>query len=166
MQDAKSVLGARGRFAGKAKKGAGSKAAAWLAGFHSWIGSSNFAAELERLESWDKNSVAPLGASEILAEHVGFASSLGQDADVLERHELDSAAGSIMAIDRALQREGDFRSAVTAAGQSVRQAEARKLVAEMPVERLKDATNGQLRISARSEAHTSALQSLMRHSYA
>src|SRR3546814_15757120 len=57
-----------------------------------------------------------------------------------------------MAIDRALQREGDFRSAVTAAGQSVRQAEARKLVAEMPVERLKDATNGQLRISALTAA--------------
>src|SRR3546814_4560094 len=57
-----------------------------------------------------------------------------------------------MAIDRALQREGDFRSAVTAAGQSVRQAEARKLVAEMPVERLKDDTNGQLRISALTAA--------------
>src|SRR3546814_20093406 len=97
MQDAKSVLGARRMFSGKDKKDAGSKAAAWLAGFHSWIGSSNFAAELERLESWAKNSVATLGPSESLAENGGFASSVGQGADGLERHETDSAGGASQA---------------------------------------------------------------------
>ena len=104
--------------------------------------------ELERIEAWDKKSIAALGVSAILDDAVGFREQLAAGAELLARHELDSAAGAIIAIDRALQREGEFRAAVTAAGNAVRQAEARKLVAEMPVERLKDATNGQLRISA------------------
>ncbi|MEP9383393.1 DEAD/DEAH box helicase [Nocardioides sp. KR10-350] len=161
MQDAKSVLGARRMFAGKDKKDGGAKAAEWLAGFHTWIRNSNFTSELDRLEAWDKKSVSALGTSAILSEQVGFAGSLGQGAELLARHELDLAATSIDAIDRALQREGDFRAAVTSAGNTVRQAEARKLVAEMPVERLKDATSGQLRISALAAAGVKTVQQVL-----
>lgn len=159
--DAKSVLGARRMFSGKDKKDVGAKAAEWVAGFHAWLANSGVVAELERLEAWDKKSVAPLGASSILTEQVGFAPSLGRGAELLERHEIDSASGSIAAIDRALRREGEFRSAVSTAGNAVRQAEARKLVAEMPVERLKDATNGQLRISALIGAGIKTVQQVL-----
>jgi superfamily II DNA or RNA helicase len=161
--DAKSVLGARRMFSGQDKKDVGAKAAEWVAGFHAWLGTSGFVGELERLEAWDKKSVAALGTSLILTEQVGFAPSLGRGAELLERHEVDAAAGSIMAIDRALEREGEFRSAVTAAGNVVRQVEARKLVAEMPVERLKDATNGQLRISALTAAGIKTIQQVLDH---
>jgi len=161
MQDAKSVLGARRLFAAKDKKDAGEEAAEWLVGFHSWIRNSNVTAELDRLEAWDKTSVSALGTSAILTEQVGFAASLGEGAEVLARHELDSAATSIDAIDRALQREGDFRAAVNSAAHKVRQTEARKLVAEMPVERLKEATSGQLRISALAAAGITTVQQVL-----
>jgi hypothetical protein len=164
LHDAKSVLGARRVFSGKDKKDAGAKAAEWLSDFHAWMQRSIVVAELDRLESWKAESVAAVGASAILTEQVGFAASLGQGAELLERHVLDSAAVSIAAIDRALQREGDFRAAVSAAGNAVRQAEARKLVAEMPVERLKDATSGQLRISALTSAGIKTVQQVLDHS--
>jgi superfamily II DNA or RNA helicase len=68
---------------------------------------------------------------------------------------------AVNAIDRALQREAEFRAAVTSAGNAVRQAEARKLVADMPVERLKEATDGQLRINALTGAGIRTVQQVL-----
>ncbi|MGW8815543.1 DEAD/DEAH box helicase [Gordonia terrae] len=161
LHDVKSVLGARRLFSGKDKKSVGAEAAEWLAGFHSWLSGSSFISELERLESWDAKSVCPQGMSSILSEPVGLVPALGRGAELLERREIVSAGKSIKAIDRALQREGDFRSAVISAGNAVRQGEARKLVAEMPVERLKEATNGQLRIKALTDAGITNVQQVL-----
>ena len=124
LHDAKSVLGARRLISGKEKKDAGVNAATWLDGFHAWLATSGFAAALARLEAWDKQSVLPLATSAIMADHVGFAPSLGHAAELFERHELDSADRSIKAIDRALQRETEYRSAVTSAANALRQVEA------------------------------------------
>lgn len=161
LHDAKSVVGARRIFSGRDKKDAGAKAGEWLAGFHSRLSSSGLISELERLESWDEKSVSPLGTSSILTESVGLVPALGRGAELLERHEIASAAKSITAIDRALEREGEFRSVVTSAGNAVRQAEARKLVTEMPVERLKDATNGRLNIKALTDAGITNVQQVL-----
>ncbi|WP_245672930.1 DEAD/DEAH box helicase [Aldersonia kunmingensis] len=161
LHDVRSVLGARRIFSGKDKKDAGAKAAEWLAGFHTWLSGSGFTRELERLESWDEKSVPRLGASSILSEAVGLAPALGHGTELIERHEIDAAAKSIAAIDRALKREGEFRSAVTSAGDTVRQAEARKLVAEMPVERLRDATKDRLNIKALTDAGIKNVQQVL-----
>ncbi|MDT9591597.1 DEAD/DEAH box helicase [Nocardioides zeae] len=161
MTDAKSVLGARRMFSSKDKKDTGVRAAEWISGFHSWLGATNFASELERLEGWDKKSVPAIGTSALLTDQAGFASFLANGSELMDRHAFDSAASATTAIDRALQREGDFRSAVTNAGSAVRQAEARKLVSEMPVERLKDATNGQVRISALTSAGIKNVQQVL-----
>lgn len=158
---ARALYGARRLFSGRDRKHSAPEAATYLAAFHSWVGASGFVPDLDRLEGWDKKSVAALGTSSILDEALGFASRLGGRAELLERHELDAAEGSILAIDRALQREGDFRAAVATAGNTVRQAEARRLVAEMPVERLKDATSGQLRISALTGAGIRTVQQVL-----
>ncbi|WP_166139834.1 DEAD/DEAH box helicase [Nocardioides ochotonae] len=161
--EAKSVLGARRMFSGKDRKDAGAKAAEWIAGFHAWLGSTSFADELERLEGWDKKSVPAIGASALLTEQVGFASSVANGSELLERPELDSAASAITAMDRAVQREGDLRSAIANAGNAVRQAEARRLVSDMPVERLRDATNGQVRITALTSAGIKNVQQVLDH---
>jgi superfamily II DNA or RNA helicase len=159
--DARAVLGARRMFSGKDKKDVGTNAAKWIAGLHGSLSASGFLAEVEQLEVWDEKSVAPLGASSILTKDVGLAAALGPGTEIIERSELDSAARSIAAIDRAVRREHELRTAVTTAGNAVRQAEARKLVSEMPVERLKDATNGQLRISALAAAGITSIQEVL-----
>lgn len=161
LHDSKSVLGAGRMFAGKGKKDAGAKATEWIANLHSWLSANGFAVELERHEAWAPKAVESLGCGSLLSDEVGFAASLRAGAALLERQELAHAAASIVQIDRALQREGEFRGAVTAAANSVRQAEARKLVGEMPVERLKDATSGQIRPGALISAGIKNVQQVL-----
>lgn len=162
LSDAKTVLGARRMFAGKDKKDAGARAAEWLAGFHGWLGTSGFEAALTALERWHATPPPAYGPAAILSDQVGFMAP-GDGAVLLERSELAGAVMSIAAIDRALHQEEEFRTAVTTAGNAVRHAEARKLVAEMPVEKLKDATSGQLRISALTTAGFKNVQQVLDH---
>lgn len=160
LSDAKTVRGARRMFAGKDKKDAGARAAEWLAGFHGWLGTSGFEAALTALEHWHATPPPAYGPAAILSDQVGFMAP-SDGAVLLERSELAGAVMSIAAIDRALHQEGQFRTAVTTAGNAVRHSEARKLVAEMPVEKLKDATSGQLRISALTTAGFKNVQQVL-----
>lgn len=160
LSDAKSVLGARRMFSSKDKKDTGSRAVEWLSGFHAWLATTDFNATLTDLEKRHRTATSAYGASAILSEHVGFIAP-SDGAALLARSELLPAAESIASIDRALHQENEFRAAVTTAANAVRHAEARKLVTEMPVERLKDATSGQLRISALTAAGFKNVQQVL-----
>lgn len=161
LGDVKPLFGARRMFSGKARKDTATQAAAYLMNLHEWVAQSGALRTLETVETWDKKSVANHQASAILDDAVGFTQLAMEGVELLPRHEVDSAQDAVAAIDRALQREGEFRAAVTTAGNAVRQAEARKLVAEMPVERLKDATSGQLRITALTSAGIKNVQQVL-----
>ncbi|QFZ79104.1 ATP-dependent helicase [Streptomyces fagopyri] len=157
----RALFGARRIFSGKSRKGEAEQAAAYLISLHERPASTQLVTELESLAARDRKTVPAIGVSALLDDTVGFAHRLGGRAELVGRHELDAAKTAISAIDRALQRENEFRTAVNAAGQAVRQAEARKLVAEMPVERLKDATSGQLRITALIDAGIRNVQQVL-----
>lgn len=163
LGDVKPLFGARRMFSGKSRKDAATQAATYLVSLRDWVAQSGAIRELETVETWDKKSVANLGASAILDDAVGFTQRAMEGVELLPRHAMDSAQDAVAAIDRAIQREGEFRAAVTTAGNAVRQAEARKLVAEMPVERLKDATSGQLRITALTAAGIKNVQQVLDH---
>lgn len=161
LRDVKPLFGARRMFSGKARKDTAGEAAKYLVGLRDWVIATGLLGELERIEAWNKKTIANLAVSAILDAFVGFADKVAGGAEMLVRHHLDSAAEAVNAIDRALAREVEFRAAVASAGNAVRQAEARKLVAEMPVERLKDATNGQLRINALTGAGIRTVQQVL-----
>lgn len=65
---------------------------------------------------------------------------------------LSGLSTSVRAIVQTLDAEERLRAAAIEAGQSVRSAETARLVREMPVERLKEATRDRLRISALLDA--------------
>ena len=157
----RALFGARRILSGKSRKDEAEQAAAYLISLHGRATSTPLVTELVSLGAWDRKAVPAIGVSAILDETVGFAQLLGGRAELVGRRELDVAKTAISAIDQALQREDQFRTAVTAAGNAVRQAEARKLVAEMPVERLKDATSGQLRITALTDAGIRNVQQVL-----
>ncbi|MDT0467822.1 DEAD/DEAH box helicase [Streptomyces gibsoniae] len=157
----RTLFGARRIFSGKSRKDEAGQAAAYLISLHERAASTRLVTELESLAAWDRKSVPTIGLPAILDDTVGFAHRLGAGAELVARQELNAAKTAISAIDRALQRENEFRTAVHAAGNAVRQAEARKLVAEMPVERLKDATSGQLRITALTAAGIGNVQQVL-----
>lgn len=157
----RALFGARRIFSGKGRKDEAGQAAAYLISLHERPASTQLVSELESLAARGRKAVPAMGVSALLDDTVGFAHRLGGRAELVGRHELDAAKTAISAIDRALQREIEFRTAVDAAGQAVRQAEARKLVAEIPVERLKDATSGQLRITALLDAGIRNVQQVL-----
>lgn len=163
LGDVKPLFGARRMFSGKSRKDTAPQAAAYLVNLRDWVAQSGALRALETVETWDEKSVANLEASAILDDAVGFTQLAMEGVELLARHEVDSAYDAVAAIDRALQRESEFRAAVTTAGNTVRQAEARRLVAEMPVERLKDATSGQLRITALTSAGINNVQQVLDH---
>ncbi|MEV4880085.1 DEAD/DEAH box helicase [Streptomyces cyaneofuscatus] len=161
LKAVRALFGTRRIFSGRSRKDEAGQAAAYLMSLHEWAASTPLVTELESLAAWDGKGLPAAGPSAILDDTVGFAQRLGNRAELLGRHELDGAETAISSIDQALKREDQFRTAVDAAGNAVRQDEARKLVAEMPVERLKDATSGQLRITALIDAGIRNVQQVL-----
>ncbi|MEU9275434.1 DEAD/DEAH box helicase [Streptomyces sp. NPDC048342] len=157
----RALFGARRIFSGKNRKEEAEQAAARLLSLHEEVTSTRLVPGMEGLAAWDGKAVPAVGPSDVLDERVGFDQRLGTPAELVGRHELDAAKTAITAIDQALHRESEFRKAVDGAGNAVRQAEVRKLVAEMPVERLKDATSGQLRITALMDAGIRNVQQVL-----
>ena len=163
LRDVKALFGVRRMFAGKSRKQQAEEAAAYLEELRAWVLAARILGDLDRLEAWDKKSVPSVEGSGILDDSVGFEGCLGGEAELINRHKLDSANDAVRAIERAVAREAELRSVVTSAGNIVRRAEAHKLVAEMPVERLKDATSGQLRINALNDAGIRTVQQVLDH---
>ncbi|MFE5402610.1 DEAD/DEAH box helicase [Streptomyces sp. NPDC056580] len=161
LTSVRTLFGARRIFSGKSRKDEAGQAAAYLISLHERAANTRLVTELESLAARDRKSTPTIGLPAILDDTVGFAHRLGARAELVARHELNAAKTSISAIDRALRRENEFRTAVHAAGNAVRQSEVRKLVAEMPVERLKDATSGQLRITALTAAGIRNVQQVL-----
>ncbi|MEU8652242.1 DEAD/DEAH box helicase [Streptomyces sp. NPDC048737] len=157
----RALFGARRMFSGKSRKDEAGQAAAYLVSLHERAAGTRLVTELEGLAAWDRSAVPAVGLPAVLDDTVGLGHRLGARAELVGRHELDAAGTAIGAIDRALHRENEFRAAVEAAGSAVRQAEVRKLLAEMPVERLKDATSGQLRITALIDARIRTVQQVL-----
>lgn len=163
LKAVRALFGARRLLPGKSRKGEAGQAAAYLTSLHAWAASTSLVTELESLAAWDRKAVPAIELSAVLDDTVGFAQLLGGRAELVGRYELDAAKTAISAIDQALQREDRFRTAVDGAAGAVRQEETRKLVAEMPVERLKDATSGQLRIAALIDAGIRNVQQVLDH---
>ncbi|WP_308122449.1 DEAD/DEAH box helicase [Streptomyces sp. WAC04114] len=157
----RALFGARRMFSGKGRKNEAGQAAAYLVSLHEQVASTRLVTELENLAAWNRSAFPSVGPPAVLDDAVGFGHRLGARAELVERHELDAARTALAAMDRALHSETEFRAAVSAAGNAVRQAEVRKLLTEMPVERLKDATSGRLRINALTGAGIGNVQQVL-----
>ncbi|WP_460062114.1 DEAD/DEAH box helicase [Streptomyces sp. YKOK-I1] len=157
----RALFGARRILSGRSRKDEAGQAAAYLVSLHEQAARTRLVTELESLAAWDRRAVPAVGLGAVLDDAVGFGHRLGARAELVGRHELDAARTALGVIDRALHRENEFRTAVDAAGNAVRQAEVRKLVSDIPVERLKDATSGQLRITALLDAGIRNVQQVL-----
>lgn len=161
--DARSMLGAKRFFSGSQRKGAATEAAATLASVHRAVGGSDALPEIDRLRAWLTSPRKPFNASAVLSPEVGFFGMLPPGPEVIERRSLQAAERALAAIDSAQSNEQDFRKKVVARADAVRQAEARRIVQEMPVERLRDATSGQLRTGALASAGITTVQQVLNH---
>jgi hypothetical protein len=152
-RDMRAKFGARRLFSGKTARVSAEAAATFLVAYHAWAVESRV---LEKLNSIDHRA-RPATSVEIgnaLDESVGLGARLATfgKAKLWSFAKLSELPSSANDISRALVAGEARRAEALEAGEALRRAETARLVREMPLERLKDATRDRLRISALSDA--------------
>lgn len=163
-----SVLGARRLFANKAKRETGAIAAELLVRYRAWGNSANLPHLLDQLAPPAGLTPAIVSLDDALADWVGLMprmADLGQDPQLLPRDAVAGLAEAVRVIDAALAREQSFRRDVAAACRAVREGEVRQLLSEMPIERLREATRGRLRIGPLTDAGIQTVQDILDKGY-
>lgn len=158
LADARTTVGLRRFFTGGARKAAGAEAVTRLQRLHASLDHTNVPQELERLASW---RIAPVDASQILSLEVGLSVDLGSDATLYSADQLAPAITAARTLERMLADERTLRETVANAAKQVQRDQARALLEQMPLERLKDATSGQLRLGALKQAGLHSVQQVL-----
>lgn len=163
VNDAKGIIGMRRFFLNGKKRETGAGAAAFLIHYCEWALAAGVPQLLDRLDCRDDGpSEIPLTAA--LADWVGLGgrlADLGSSQRMLPVAAVAHLPRAVEAIDAALRREEHFRANAVAAGEAVRKHEVRRLLADMPVERLKEATRDRLRIGPLTEAGLNTVQAVL-----
>ncbi|AXY51430.1 MULTISPECIES: DEAD/DEAH box helicase [Rhodococcus] len=163
MHDLRSVTGVRRFFRGSKKRDAGRAAADFLVAFQGWAAGIGLPALLARLNG-QSTAATKINISDALADWVGLAPrlhDLGRSPEIVAVAVVADLPDALATIKRALKDEAKFRSDAVNAGNEVRRAETRALVAEMPVERLKEATRDRLRVGPLTDAGITTVQAVL-----
>lgn len=149
VRDARTVLGARRFFAGRQHRETGAAAAEYLAGYRQWGHSTDVPGLLAWLTRWSAAQNPHVDTKDALADWVGLQRLIvppGHQAELVSAEAVRGLVWASDRIDHGLRGEQALRAQAVAAGEAVRTAEVNKMVSQMPVERLKDATRDRLRI--------------------
>ncbi|MCU1509506.1 MAG: putative ATP-dependent helicase [Glaciihabitans sp.] len=152
-RDVKVKFGVRRLFSGKTSRASAEAASTFLADYHAWAVDAQLHERLKSLDHRTRPRVR-VDAGSALIDSVGLRVrllTLGT-AKLWPASTLSALPDSVRDIVETLDAEERLRVAAIEAGESVRSAETARLVREMPVERLKEATRDRLRISALLEA--------------
>ena len=163
LGDVKAIVGARRFFSGGKKREAGTGAADYLRSYREWGLASGVPQVLHRLAPEADDDLVDVPVSDALADWVGLSgriADLGASQELLAAAVVDGLPASIKTIRRALQEEARFRSAALAAGDAVRRSDVRQMLADMPVESIKEVTRDRLRIKPLTEAGILTIQAI------
>lgn len=159
----KPVFGARRLLSGRAKRDAGEGAARFLHAYRDWGASAGVPHLLRRLDGTG-GGTAEVGVADALTDWVGLGArvaDLGRTMELLPGALVADLPAMIRTIETALNEEARFRAAAVSAGEAVRTSETRRMLADMPVERLKDATRDRLRIGPLTDAGLTTVQTVL-----
>ncbi|WP_134772952.1 DEAD/DEAH box helicase [Ornithinimicrobium flavum] len=125
-----------------------------LEGYAVW-GSGATTQLLARWEAGTREPTLPVALAQAWSDHVGLTERLGGGGtrrSVVPLGELAGLPGAARSLAAVIGRELRARQAAVDAGEAVRESEADRLVAQMPVDRLREATRERLRVGALTEA--------------
>jgi len=157
------VVGARRFFSGTRKRDAGQASAEFLTNFRAWGAATGIPQLLQRLDKQD-DKPTEVSVADALADWVGLrvrVTDLGSTPEVVASTVVAGLPTAIKTIEKALADEARFRTDAVAAGNAVRKREVRRLVSEMPVDRLRDATRDRLRIGPLTDAGITTVQAVL-----
>lgn len=164
IRDAKAVVGARRFVSGGKKRQAGDRAAGYLGQYRDWGVLAGVPPLLDGLAQQHGDQAPSVPISDALAPWVGLQprlADLGSEPALLTVAVVAELPVAMATIDTALEREERFRSDARAAGEAVRKREVRSILAEMPVERLREATRDRLRVGPLTDAGVTTVQAVI-----
>lgn len=163
LDDVRFVVGARRFFSRGKQRAAGKAAANSLTQLHSWGIAKDAPQLLERLDQ-RVETVPDVSPAEALDDWVGLRyalADLGAPPETVPRAVVADLPSALQAIDRATKEERLSRSQAVAAGNEMRHLEVRKLLFEMPVERLRDVTRDRLRTAPLTDRGINTVQAVL-----
>lgn len=164
LRDVKVLVGVRRFFSSSKKREAGTTAANFLGSYREQALASGLPQLLHRLSSHEDRVAAEVPLSDTLAEWVGLSrriADLGTTQEMLSADVTGNLPNAIRTIERAQQSESRCRADALTAGEAMRKSEVRRLLAEMPVERLKDATRNRVRVGPLTDAGITTVQAVL-----
>jgi superfamily II DNA or RNA helicase len=163
LHDVRPAFGARRLLSGRAKRDLGEAAAVFLQAYRRWGASAGVPHLLQRIDG-PGAGLPNVGVADALTDWVGFGprvADLGRAMEIVPSAVVADLPSSIRAIEAALRDEAHFRAAAVSAGETVRMSETRRMLVDMPVERLKDATRDRLRIGPLTDAGITTVQAVL-----
>ncbi len=159
------VLGlVRRIFTSRTRREAARDAARRLVEGHQQWGSERTLRLLDRLAAGGREPALPLALEQALSPRVGLRERLGPTtahAEVVAVAGLAELPRAVAMLDSLLVDEQRARDDAVAAGEAVRDAAARDLLGQMPVERLREVTRERLRVGALLEAGITTVRAVL-----
>ena len=165
VHNVKHVLGSGRFFVGSKKRDAGRASAEIITNLRA-NGIKMGIPELLVRTAPEDGPPIDVSTGDVLADWVGFGSrvtDLGNGPEIIAYPAVASLTEAVKTIEQAFGEQSRLRDNCLTAGNAVRKAEVCRLMSEMPVERLKDATGGRLRIGALTEAGITTVQAVLDH---
>lgn len=145
-RDVRSLVGVRRLVSSRKRRRAGRSAADFLWTFHGSAVATDMSGLLARLDSiGDSSSGSSL--SDALVGLPRWLDLASQNPEVATEPLIAELRDALASIGPALKMEAKARAAAVGAGNEIRRAETRSILADMPVERLKDATRNRIRVA-------------------
>lgn len=165
LADVKGASGLKKFFVSKTRRSQGTAAMEYLREY--WTSASAFGVDglieglAARPSGKDGGDVPLLHA---LQERVGLRDLIRNtegEPELFYAGGFGEAIRSVETIRTAIAQEAQFRDRALQAGKSVREAEVRRILSSMPLERLRDATAGRLALSALDRAGIDSVQEVL-----
>ena len=132
-------------------RGKANQAAQFLTDYRRWFLTSGVGPAIDQAKPVDDPRIRALTVRDVLTDWVGFKQQLpdhGQTADLVDSTTFAILPNATAVIHRAATEESKLRKAAVDAGNAVRANETDRMLADMSVERLREATRDKIRIGA------------------
>jgi superfamily II DNA or RNA helicase len=165
-RDVRPLVGARRFLSGGQKRDAGRAAADFLTRYRTWGIERGVPGLLTYLARDGHPGPDQIDVGHALADWVGLSphiADLGPSSEIVPDYVPVELPQAIATIERAVAKEARYRADAVAAGNQVRFAETRRLLADMPVERLKEVTRDRLLTGPLTDAGIRTVQAVIDH---
>ena len=164
LRDVKALFGLRRVVSGGHAREAGDHAGRYLTDFYSWGRAVGIQALLSGADDRSRH-FDPVDTAAVLSGAVGLAPQLAKIGvpHLLSATVTVALPWAIKIIQDALGKEMTLRQQIGDAGIELRRADTRRVIAEMPIERLKDATRERIRITPLTDAGFRTVQDIFTH---